>query len=128
MTEYIIREEAMTVPVLPKEQRVEFRSIDEAFEEGWRQALEMLAFMPAAEVVEKPMWISAKEKLPEDEQRVLVCYGYKNRDGELNEHRHLMTASYYCFDAHPHWDHENSPNGITVTHWMPLPEPPEGEA
>ena len=34
--EYIPLEEATTIPVLPKEQRVKFRNIDEAFEAGWK--------------------------------------------------------------------------------------------
>ncbi len=50
--EYIIRDEAMTLPVLPKEQRIQLENVDEAFEEGWRQALENLAILPAADVVE----------------------------------------------------------------------------
>lgn len=50
--EYIIRDEAMTLPVLPREQRIQLNNVDEAFEEGWRQALENLAFLPAADVVE----------------------------------------------------------------------------
>lgn len=50
--EYIIRDEAMTIPVLPKEQRLQFRNADEAFEEGWRQALECLAFLPAEKVID----------------------------------------------------------------------------
>lgn len=50
--EYIIREEAMTIPVLPKEQRILFRDEDEAFEEGWKQALDMLAVLPAEHVID----------------------------------------------------------------------------
>lgn len=52
--EYIIRDEAMTIPVIPKDQRpasVLLKSSDEAFEEGWRQALESLVLLPAEEVI-----------------------------------------------------------------------------
>lgn len=49
--EYVIRDEAMTLPVLPKEQRIQLNNVDEAFEDGWRQALENLANLPAADVV-----------------------------------------------------------------------------
>lgn len=45
--EYIIREEAMSLPVLPKEHRIQLNNVDEAFEEGWRQALENLANLPS---------------------------------------------------------------------------------
>lgn len=41
--EYIIRDEAMTIPVLPREQRVKFRNIDEAFEAGWKTCQEYIA-------------------------------------------------------------------------------------
>ena len=50
MDEYISRDEAMSLPVLPKEQRIQLDIVDEAFEEGWRQALENLAILPAADV------------------------------------------------------------------------------
>lgn len=52
MDDYISRDEAMSLPVLPKEQRIQLDNVDEAFEEGWRQALENLAILPAADVVE----------------------------------------------------------------------------
>ncbi len=41
--EYILKTEATTIPVLPKEQRVEFRNIDEAFEAGWKTCQEYIA-------------------------------------------------------------------------------------
>jgi len=43
MKEYIPLEEATTIPVLPKGQRVKFRSIDEAFEAGWKTCQEYIA-------------------------------------------------------------------------------------
>ena len=43
MKEYIPLEEATTIPVLPKGQRVEFRNIDEAFEAGWKTCQEYIA-------------------------------------------------------------------------------------
>ena len=52
MDDYISRDEAMSLPVLPKEQRIQLDNVDEAFEEGWRQALENLAILPATDVVE----------------------------------------------------------------------------
>ena len=53
MAEYIDRLDASTIPVLPVEQRTKFQDIDEAFEAGWRQALEMVAMMEPADVVER---------------------------------------------------------------------------
>lgn len=73
--EYIIRDEAMTLPVLPKEQRIQLDNVDEAFEEGWRQALENLAILPAADVVERPRWIPVTERLPEPYVDVIATDG-----------------------------------------------------
>ena len=53
MTKYIDRLDASTIPVLPVEQRTPFQDTDEAFEAGWRQALEMVAMMDPADVVER---------------------------------------------------------------------------
>jgi hypothetical protein len=61
-------------------------------------------------------WISVKERLPENGQRVLVYY--RNQIGEtcdITETRYVA-GGYIGF-----W-------GGGVTHWMPLPEPPEKEA
>lgn len=52
MAEYVDRLDASTIPVLPVEQRVPFKTVGEAFEKGWRQALEMVAMMESADVVE----------------------------------------------------------------------------
>lgn len=54
MKEYIPLEEATTIPVLPKGQRVEFRNIDEAFEAGWKTCQEYIAtcIKPADKVEE----------------------------------------------------------------------------
>lgn len=64
MAEYVDRLDASTIPVLPEDQRVPFKTANEAFEEGWRQALEMVAMMEPADVVERPKEI-AKERLAE---------------------------------------------------------------
>ena len=77
----------------------------------------------AIEELSKPRWIPVTERLPENDQDVLVmvhwrdypentmCYGrkYKTRwylwNGELGE---LI-------------------KGFDITHWMPLPQPPKEE-
>jgi hypothetical protein len=68
-------------------------------------------------------WISAKERLPKSEDLVLViANGKPTKNTTLYEAYEL--ATYYegegwCLDMWPTWE------GADVTHWMPLPDPPE---
>lgn len=59
-------------------------------------------------------WIPVTERLPENNTRVVVCYN-NPIDGE-------KTVSSDVF-----WKGHWVRFGETVTHWMPLPEPPKGE-
>jgi Protein of unknown function (DUF551). len=56
-------------------------------------------------------WVSVKERLPENGQRVLVYY----RIGETCD---ITETRYVAGRYIGYW-------GGGVTHWMPLPEPPE---
>ena len=60
-------------------------------------------------------WISVKDRLPENENPVLVFGGksiytavYGNRGGYSNQWWKLNSKTHYC----------------NPTHWMPLPSPP----
>jgi hypothetical protein len=61
-------------------------------------------------------WISVKDRLPEEEGEVWVCYDGKSDDG-------YYFAETLVFDA----DHAEFPN---VTHWCPKtpPSPPKEES
>ena len=59
-------------------------------------------------------WISVKDRLPEDQEEVLVCTRSKN--GVRN-----IDKGYMAIDRFIHRGRAE------VTHWMPLPKPPKGE-
>lgn len=64
MKEYIPLEEATTIPVLPKGQRVEFRNTDEAFEAGWKTCQEYIATcIEPADVISRDEAIGEMEKI-----------------------------------------------------------------
>ncbi len=70
-----------------------------------------------------PEWISVEERLPEDEKPVVARYGFVS--SHTTGQYFVGTLPYFAFDPVPHWQHESM--GLHVTHWMPLPEPPEVE-
>ena len=85
--------------------------------EGW-----FAYFYPPAQ----QRWIPVSERLPEDEddgETVLaVVFGKPHKNITL--HHAIMTAEYFyqggwLVNEYPEWENP------TVTHWMPLPEPPE---
>ena len=68
---------------------------------------------------EQPQWISVKDRLPRLRQWVLC----KCRAGIYEVLRYEETCDGI------QWHHDNSHNYMSgfVTHWMPIPEPPEEE-
>jgi hypothetical protein len=63
-------------------------------------------------------WISVRDRLPIEDQKV-ICIGYSGIFiGEYN-HR----DGYWAADKYIHC--EFTENFKLVTHWMPLPQPPE---
>ena len=73
--------------------------------------------------VTKPHWISVDEELPPLEQEVLIC----EQDGILGCNTFLVDAR-----QKDYYNNSNTNNGwewrseLDPTHWMPLPEAPEG--
>ena len=59
-------------------------------------------------------WISVNDRLPEDQEEVLVCTCSKKGIRNIDK-------GYMAID---HFIHRGA---AEVTHWMPLPEPPKGE-
>ena len=73
----------------------------------------------AIEELSKSKWISAEKRLPEVGKRVLTLSKFGHCfDRTLREHNGgvLLFAP------------DGFAPGKDVTHWMPLPEPPEGES
>lgn len=110
--------------------------------------------LPAVSV---PQWISVKDRLPEVETEVLVVCDRKGfrfvcpaiyEDGtvltqdstwnwyELDNYGTYSEEHDDYFVPQGWWENRqfttddvyNNPVDCTVTHWMPLPEPPKGEA
>ena len=79
-----------------------------------REQLEKLTASP---------WISVNDRLPEDEQGVLVIASGRPREHlELDNARELATfyaGEGWLLEDYPDWDDPQ------VTYWMPLPERPE---
>lgn len=70
----------------------------------------------------KPCWIPMSEKLPEKSEHYLVhinCW----QDGKIMSS--WMQVAWFCKKFY--WEHLHSEDVFkeTVTHWMPLPEPPK---
>lgn len=62
-------------------------------------------------------WISVKDRLPEAFQHVIICRN--NRQG-----RQIVEAGQLDISG---WWRVYGTRTKSVTHWMPLPEPPEKE-
>ena len=73
-------------------------------------------------------WISVEDRLPEDKvdgETVLAAVSGKPREN-IELIGALMTAGYFTgegwvINEYPEWENP------TVTHWMPLPQPPKEE-
>ena len=68
-----------------------------------------------------PQWIPVTERLPERDEKCLCRYTF----GEKELMYFYQVLDYYATDPQPHFQHTLGDNGMRVTHWMPLPKPPE---
>lgn len=69
-------------------------------------------------------WVSVKDKLPEYGAEVIVVLNYKRRRVACFSYRGK------CDDTGRllwRWHNSDDESTLTVTHWMPLPEPPKEE-
>lgn len=66
MIEYIDRQAATSIPLLPKEHRYyQTLNLDDAFDNGWNAAMECVGLIPAADVREnvKGEWLHVVEEI-----------------------------------------------------------------
>ena len=71
-----------------------------------------------------PRWIPVEERLPELDELVLVIASGKPKENITLDNAVELATLYsdgWCLEMCPEW------TGATVTHWMPLLEPPEEE-
>lgn len=80
------------------------------------QAADMLEKLAAEKEAKKPEWISVKDRPPERKGDVYLCY----IDSCLFPGSQYISIREFCDDGE--WEAHG-----TVTHWMPLPEPPKKE-
>ena len=78
-------------------------------------------------------WVSVKDRLPSDEQDVLViAHGWDGRLVYVGSHKRVEAKKSWLTGITNKssewllwgWSYLKEP---MVTHWMPLPEPPKGE-
>ena len=88
-----------------------------------------------------PRWISVEERLPEGEDPVLILVKETEHYGLNKDKSKVYHCQYLAYWDDEEWyttwcngcrkisDTANEPNAddYEVTHWMPLPEPPEEE-
>ena len=107
------------------------------FDRGLDRAQRAILDAPAADVAPIQKWISVKDKLPEmgehyQSEDVLVCIDYRPDDPDTTKDSYVSIdhVDFNCFGQG--WfscerddPRDGEPSPYFVTHWMPLPEPPE---
>ena len=91
--------------------------------ENGTQHREFIADLMIANGVTVQEWISVTERLPEEGDYVLCVLKGFNYGGKIQVCKFCPADK---FNEKPYFEHFR--NGFpSVTHWMPLPQPPKGE-
>lgn len=77
-----------------------------------KELMSAISIIPAVSV---PQWISVKDRLPEDNDRVIAFRPYE------------VEGSVYRYCVMWGWSLKTSISYRGITHWMQPPEPPKGE-
>ena len=78
------------------------------------------AIEQAAKAQAVQQWISVKDEMPEQGQKVLVFRPYAHEKPYKDPNYKICTYAGEDIFINSHFEHE-------ITHWMPLPEPPTKE-
>lgn len=147
MSDLISRQDATSIPILPKEHRKIFKSIDDAFETGWNEALSCVNMLPSAEPdlseysdklwknayergkAEAQQWTLCSEMLPDYGVSVLtwdgLCYCVEKRIQYIrDEDGEPISSNWWVSDDYDERSdyYPNLRDGACIA-WMPLPEP-----
>lgn len=93
-----------------------------------KDALELLKEQPAKDTNVLGKWISVKDRLPEATEPDVkgnIVFSKKVLVYEVYEDGFTYTTVSQCNVAMGSWLSEVPSFGCKVTHWMPIPEPPE---
>ena len=71
-----------------------------------------------------PRWIPVEERLPENGVPVLINY-IASDDGKYHPDGTAVWTDYGCFWWEGSLEDCDTEVAVPITHWMPLPEPPE---
>jgi len=98
------------------------KRIQEAFEKWFNEDCDVTEHKDQFEkcyLAALPKWVSVEDRLPTNDDRVLV-YPPPNPDYDV------LTASYCCYTTHK-WYYSGTHENFypKVTHWQPLPPVPE---
>ena len=124
MAKYIKLEDLMKFPIRRNHYDKEHGSKD--FIYGIETVLEYAENLQTTDIIQE--WISVKDRLPDNKEYDWVLAQVVEDNGFM----HIPTVMEYrqsrndWFEETYGWlsDHNGA---FTVTHWMPLPEPPKGE-
>ena len=119
MNEYISREAVVRYLKGYSEKELNGSSFGMITSSVLNKAERAISEMPAADVQPVNGWISVKDKLPEDSGEYLV-YIVAN-----NEPKNKSIITLYYTNLSKQFVYYDNDNLFTVTHWMPLPEPPK---
>ena len=118
MDDLISRQEATTIPILPKEHRqYQTMNIDDAYDLGWLDCQNCIEKLPSAQS-EIMRWIPVSERLPE--KKTEVIYSLENHYVSTG---YMTDRDYTGNTVELHWEDNESGVLIYPEAWMPLPKP-----